>query len=146
MHTPFYNTFANHGNERETVDMKASMEPLFQRYGVNIVLSGHVHAYMRSRPIYRGQVMEDGRAPIYMIVGEGGRGHAKNYLNPDTPEPWVAVRDKSVYGFGLLNIMNATTAHWTWNMNAANRSSSDMGEDEDALVFQDDVWFTNQFL
>ncbi len=135
MHSPFYNTFDAHNNERQSLDMQASMESLFRDYGVNIVLSGHVHAYMRSKPMYKGQVDESGKSPIYMIVGEGGNreGHVQDYLLPD-PEPWVAVRDKSVYGFGMLNVMNATTAHWKWNMNGR----------EDA--FKDDVWITNQFL
>ncbi len=135
MHTPYYNTFDAHNNERQSLDMQSSMESLFRDYGVNIVLSGHVHAYMRSKPMYKGKVDESGKSPIYMIVGEGGNreGHVKEYLRPD-PEPWVAVRDKSVYGFGMLNVMNATTAHWKWNMNGM----------EDA--FKDEVWITNQFL
>ena len=33
--------------------MQAAMEPLFQAYGVNLVLSGHIHTYERSYPVFQ---------------------------------------------------------------------------------------------
>jgi len=137
MHTQFYTTFQGHDAEKETIDMKESMEDLFRDYGVNLVLSGHDHAYMRSNPMYKGKLDKRGKSPIYLIVGEGGNreGHNKAYLHPN-PEDWVAVRDKSVYGFGLLEVKNSTTAHWRWNMD---------GKDEND-GFHDNVWLTNQFI
>lgn len=137
MHTQFYTTFEGHAAEKETIDMKESMEDLFRDYGVNLVLSGHDHAYMRSNPMYKGKLDKSGKSPIYLIVGEGGNreGHNKAYLNPN-PEDWVAVRDKSVYGFGLLEVKNSTTAHWRWNMD---------GKDEKD-GFHDNVWLKNQFI
>ena len=135
MHTQFYTTFKAHNDEKQTVIMKHAMEPLFKEYGVNIVVSGHDHAYMRTKAMYEGQVDPSGKSPVYFIVGEGGNreGHVKSYLH-EKPEPWVEVRDLTVFGFGTLDVMNATHAKWQWNMDGRTDG------------FKDDVWLENQFL
>lgn len=135
MHTQFYTTFKAHNDEKQTMIMKNAMEPLFKEYGVNIVISGHDHAYMRTKPLFEGQVDPSGKSPVYFIVGEGGNreGHVKRYLH-EKPESWVAVRDLTVFGFGTLDVMNATHAKWQWNMDGRTDG------------FKDDVWFENQFL
>jgi hypothetical protein len=122
MHTQFYTTFKGHDQESQTIVMKDSMEVLFAQYRVNFVVSGHDHAYMRSKSVFHGVVDESSLAPVYIIVGEGGNkeGHVKEYLNPD-PEIWVASRDKTVYGFGSLLIVNKTHAYWKWIMNESDR-------------------------
>lgn len=134
MHTQFYTTFKGHDNETQTNNMRDSMEPLFYKYGVNIVFSGHDHAYMRSKNMYNWTVDENG--PIYFIVGEGGNreGHIKNYLHDD-PEEWVDVRDKTVFGFGTLEVVNRTSANWKWIMDPNGEGAS----------FTDDVWLSNQY-
>ena len=58
VHCPFYSTNDHHYHEWQTDDMQDSMEPLFYKYGVNIVIAGHVHAYQRCvnqhpRPVRR---------------------------------------------------------------------------------------------
>lgn len=39
---------------------------LFQQYGVDLVLTGHVHYYARSYPIRDGKPADDGRGPVYV--------------------------------------------------------------------------------
>jgi Calcineurin-like phosphoesterase len=39
-HAPLYTTFLGHVNEIETLNMKRAMEPLFNNYGVNLIISG----------------------------------------------------------------------------------------------------------
>ena len=46
-HHPLYSSAATHGSSKELRDI---LEPLFQKYGVQIVLSGHDHVYERSLP------------------------------------------------------------------------------------------------
>ena len=94
--------------------MRESMEPLFNQYGVNLVVSGHDHAYMRSQPMADGKVDPTGAAPTYVIVGAGGNreGHS-NYAHKHA-EDWVDVRDKKEYGYGHFHAYNATHAHWHW--------------------------------
>ena len=46
-HHPLYSSGATHGSE---MDLRAVLEPIFVKYGVNVVLAGHEHFYERIRP------------------------------------------------------------------------------------------------
>ena len=46
-HHPLYSSGAAHGSE---VDLRAIIEPLFIKYGVNVVFAGHEHFYERIKP------------------------------------------------------------------------------------------------
>jgi hypothetical protein len=46
-HHPMYSSGAKHGSE---TDLRALVEPLFVRYGVDVVLAGHEHFYERIHP------------------------------------------------------------------------------------------------
>ena len=87
--------------------------------------------------MFNWTVVEDGDAPIYFIVGEGGNRehHVKYYLH-DEPEEWVAVQDKTVYRHGTLEFVNETMAQWKWIMDP----------NDEGLHFTDDVWLPNRNL
>ena len=60
-HHPLYSDGGRHGSE---VDLRVTLEPLFMKYGVNVVYSGHDHIYERLKPqngIY------------YFVSGSGGQ-------------------------------------------------------------------------
>lgn len=46
-HHPLYSNAARHGS---SVDLRVLLEPLFVKYGVNAVFSGHDHVYERIKP------------------------------------------------------------------------------------------------
>ena len=46
-HHPLYSNASRHG---ASVDVRLLLEPLFVRYGVNVVFSGHDHVYERLKP------------------------------------------------------------------------------------------------
>lgn len=46
-HHPLYSSGAAHGSE---VDLRAIIEPMFVKYGVNVVFAGHEHFYERIKP------------------------------------------------------------------------------------------------
>jgi predicted phosphodiesterase len=46
-HHPLYSSGLTHGS---SVDLRKMLEPLFVRYGVNVVFSGHDHIYERIKP------------------------------------------------------------------------------------------------
>jgi 3',5'-cyclic AMP phosphodiesterase CpdA len=46
-HHPLYSNAGRHGS---AVDLRVLLEPLFVRYGVNVVFSGHDHVYERIKP------------------------------------------------------------------------------------------------
>jgi len=68
MHKGPYSCGSRHGGGQE---VRRSMVPLFERYGVDIVFSGHDHDYERSRPIL--DFGSPGTPVLYVVSGGGGR-------------------------------------------------------------------------
>jgi predicted phosphodiesterase len=60
-HHPLYNDGRHHGVD---LDLRSRLLPLFQRYGVNVVFSGHEHVYERIKP-------ENGI--YYFVLGNSGK-------------------------------------------------------------------------
>lgn len=133
-HAPLYTTFRGHVNEIPALRMKAAMEPMFRQFGVNLIINGHDHAYMRTHPVYQGQI--DPLAPVYLTLGAGGNreGHSKGYRNDKHQEPWVARRTLQDFGFGKLTLVNATHARFRW--------VRDKTTDQ---FFEDIVWLHNPY-
>ncbi|KAG1674589.1 hypothetical protein FOA52_001838 [Chlamydomonas sp. UWO 241] len=67
-HASAYHSYADHYKEMEC--FMSVYEPLFYSHAVDLVLSGHVHAYERTHPVYNYTV--DACAPIYVTIGDGG--------------------------------------------------------------------------
>ena len=59
-HHPLYSDGGRHGSE---VDLRVRLEPLFTKYGVNVVYSGHDHIYERLKPQ---------KGITYFVSGAGG--------------------------------------------------------------------------
>jgi acid phosphatase type 7 len=77
--------------------MRREFGPIFEKYGVDLVLTGHDHDYERSKPMLGDGVAPSGKQGItYLVVGGGGaslRAFA-------TPRPsWSVVRDDAAHGF-----------------------------------------------
>uniref|UniRef100_A0A7C9EPQ2 Purple acid phosphatase n=2 Tax=Opuntia streptacantha TaxID=393608 RepID=A0A7C9EPQ2_OPUST len=126
-HVPWYNSNTAHQGEGD--GMMAAMEPLLHAAGVDIVLTGHVHAYERSTRVYNGK--SDLCGAVHITIGDGGNneGLARRYKNPQ-PE-WSVFREAS-FGHGELRIVNSTHAYWSWHRN-----------DDDEPVRSDDLWITS---
>ena len=60
-HHPLYSDARYHGPDR---DLRARLEPLFQKFGVRVVLSGHEHVYERINP--HGDI-------YYFVMGNAGQ-------------------------------------------------------------------------
>lgn len=78
-HAPWYNSYDGHF--KENAAMQRVFEPLFWTYGVDLVYSGHVHAYERSTPVYQWQPNACGA--IYTTIGDGGNieGIYRDYID-----------------------------------------------------------------
>ncbi len=76
--------------------------PILERYGVQLVLTGHEHSYQRSKPVRGNQVVTSGPATLHVVSGGGGA-----RLNNVAPHDLVA---KSVAAFHYLRVevTNAT--------------------------------------
>lgn len=111
MHTPIYNTFALHLHDVQIFAARSHLEPLMVDYRVNLVFSGHIHAYQRTHPVRHNET--DPRGPMHITVGAGGR-QCNAPFKTASAEDWVAVRDATFYGYGMLRIHNDTIAEWDW--------------------------------
>ena len=60
-HHPLYSSGGRHGSD---VSLRQTLEPLFIKYGVSVVLTGHDHFYERIKP-------QNGI--VYFVVGGGGK-------------------------------------------------------------------------
>lgn len=67
-----YATYHSHPRfQARDGEMRALLGPLCDRYGVDMVFTGHAHLYERSHPI-RGGVRDDAGGAVYVTAGIGG--------------------------------------------------------------------------
>lgn len=132
-HSPLYTTFRGHVNETQSLRMKESMEPLFNQYGVNLVVSGHDHGYMRTHSLtMKGTIDPTGRSPIYLTLGAAGNRemHSPGFIN-EKQEEWVAKRNLKDYGYAHLLVTNASHAILNWVRDGV---SNDGPEEKDTWI------------
>ncbi|MEU9016536.1 metallophosphoesterase family protein [Actinomadura sp. NPDC048394] len=92
--------------------------PLFDRYGVDLVVCGHEHHYERSHPIrgHQGNTTmtpipvstdprraDTGKGTVHLVIGGGGMGFTSNQLLYDTPKAKVIVERGTERDPKLLN-------------------------------------------
>ena len=113
--------------ERHNVDcisaapqVRAAFEDFWYDYKVDLMISGHVHAYERFTPVYRNQSVpceyEDlhtcvnAEAPLYVITGTPGQ--QESYA-PDSPTPLpFSVAQDDHLGYSRLTVFNDTHLYW----------------------------------
>lgn len=71
--------------------------PLWERYGVDVVLGGHVHVYERSHPLRAGTPMtteardyREGEGTVYVVTGGAGESLTPFFVEP--APAWLAAR------------------------------------------------------
>jgi acid phosphatase type 7 len=65
----------------KTLEIRAAIEPVVERFGVDLVLNGHDHNYQRTYPVKQGAAVASDQEPhyaspggcIYVVTGGGGR-------------------------------------------------------------------------
>ena len=70
LHAPWYNSNEAHQNEFSSFGMKDSFEQILYDHGVDVVFSGHVHAYERIERVLQGK--GDACGPAFVNIGDGG--------------------------------------------------------------------------
>ena len=148
IHTPVYNTFGLHLDDPQIFAAREHLEPLLIQYRVNIVFSGHIHAYSRTHAVTFDKV--DPLGPVHITVRNVGQ--CKAPFRSRVPEEWVAVRDATMYGYGMLRIHNKTIAEWDWIRTSAradgrnyNQLSGFPDEQLPPGPARDHVYITNQY-
>ncbi|XP_076886400.1 putative purple acid phosphatase 20 [Bidens hawaiensis] len=114
VHAPWYNSNKAHQGEKESTDMRDSMEDLLYNARVDIVFAGHVHAYERFTRVYKQNADKCG--PVHITIGDGGNreGLSTRYQHP---QPKISVFREASFGHGQLRVVNASHAEWTWHRN-----------------------------
>ncbi|CAL0327008.1 unnamed protein product [Lupinus luteus] len=140
MHSPIHSSYMNHYMEGEA--FRVMYEKWFVEYKVDVVFSGHVHAYERSERvsniaynIVNGMCrpIDDQSAPVYITVGDGGNleGLATAMIEP---QPSYSAYREASFGHGILDIKNRTHAYFTWNRNQ-----------DGYAVEADSMWLENRY-
>jgi hypothetical protein len=89
MHQPAYPV----AGDSTTAGMRERWIPIFDRTGVDLVLCGHQHEFMRTWPLRAGEESEDG------LVQVMGNASPKNYETSETTLPFVAFEMGGVSGY-----------------------------------------------
>jgi hypothetical protein len=88
-----------HGSQ---LAMRREFGPLFEQYGVDLVLTGHDHNYERTKPMKGDAVAASGtRGVVYVVVGSGG---AALRVFPVAQPSWTAYRNNTDVGYLDVNV------------------------------------------
>lgn len=90
-HRPPYSSGAVHGSDKR---VQEKLVPIFEKYQVDLVLSGHEHNYQHTCKILQGKCNEKGI--VYIVTGGGGAP-----LYSLGKEQWFSKVQKSTYHFIL---------------------------------------------
>jgi len=115
-HKPIYTSNLSHGPE---TTVRANIEPLLIKYGVDIGIWGHNHCYERSYPMQNStpnntrtgsasQPYDSPQAPIYVTVGTGGK---DLYTTWTQPQPAWSYYRQATYGFATFSVVS-NVLHW----------------------------------
>ncbi|VAH75604.1 unnamed protein product [Triticum turgidum subsp. durum] len=108
-HAPWYSTYKAHYREAEC--MRVAMEELLYSYGLDIVFTGHVHAYERSNRVFNYTL--DPCGAVHISVGDGGNREKMATTHADDPgrcpEP-MSTPDAFMGGFCAFNFTSGPAA------------------------------------
>ncbi len=108
-HPPYSSDEDDYGNlwkqnKSARGDLRArQLSPLYEKYGVDIVWTGHIHSYERTWPVKEeAAVAKDG--PIYMVVGGGGG----NLESPGPYRPFFQNQVRRTHHYVMVHINGPT--------------------------------------
>lgn len=61
------------GWERDYPEYRELFMPLFEKYGVNLVLQGHDHAYTRTYPLKQGEIVKKAKDGVSYVISVSGQ-------------------------------------------------------------------------
>ena len=125
-HAPFYSSFSNKLYSKAGQPLRWAVEELLYAAGVDILVSGHVHAYERSHPVFNGTL--DACGMTQLVVGDAGA-YGGPHIGWAEPQPgWSAFRT-ATFGAGRLEFVNASHTRWTWSRVACGSTSTPRDQD-----------------
>jgi len=100
-HRALYGTNVRWFQKEKAKILRETLVPIIDKYGVDLALFGHCHAYERTHPLKENNI--DPYGTVYLLAGVAGAKLDKEFL-PQTQ--WSAYRTAH-HGYGLLHIKNA---------------------------------------
>lgn len=105
---------------RQAGVLKKEAESIFYRNEVNVVITGHVHAYERTYPVYQEEktseeyVADPYVGPVHLMQGGSGNreGNKGGYPPVEDRPAWSAAMQNEV-GFGLM-VVSEKELEWTF--------------------------------
>ncbi|MDZ7721251.1 MAG: metallophosphoesterase family protein [candidate division KSB1 bacterium] len=74
-HHPLYST----GQDRDNPELRKMLSPLYEKYGVDLVLQGHDHHYGRTHKIVKNQIVSNtDKGPVYVVSVSGPKMYSHN--------------------------------------------------------------------
>ena len=116
-HRPLYCT-QNSECGKDATHLKNQIEDILQKNHVDMVFSGHVHAYQRSNPVYKNVVTPG--APVYFM--QGGSGNREGNAGPYSPnQPPFVANSQNAIGYGMLTVAaDGSSLGWEYFASADN--------------------------
>ncbi len=94
--------FPPYNYEEDYSDIRQKWCTLFDKYHVDMVMSGHTHYYMRSKPVFNENVVDDPSKGTIYVISLGIPGDHENL----PPEDYVVVQDKNGWRYQHIEINN----------------------------------------
>ncbi len=98
-HVPPYTAYSGRDDAQAEI-LRQCWVPVLESNGVDMALVGHQHMYMRTYPMYEGQIQENPTDGITYLMGNAGN---KFYINPEQYD-YIAKVLTNMNCYTLLNI------------------------------------------
>eukprot|EP00339_Tiarina_fusa_P018157 CAMPEP_0117042574 /NCGR_PEP_ID=MMETSP0472-20121206/29639_1 /TAXON_ID=693140 ORGANISM="Tiarina fusus, Strain LIS" /NCGR_SAMPLE_ID=MMETSP0472 /ASSEMBLY_ACC=CAM_ASM_000603 /LENGTH=378 /DNA_ID=CAMNT_0004753849 /DNA_START=113 /DNA_END=1246 /DNA_ORIENTATION=- len=116
-HRPIYapNEQSNGIPTGQASRVQSFFEPYLKQYEVDVFLTGHVHAYARTYPIYNNTVTSTSfvnpPSPVHVVAGGAGNREGVTQFPTDKPT-WYAGGNDETYGYGTWVVNDETSLTW----------------------------------
>ena len=111
LHRPLYNSEKYWSSEAIGIAMRDEIENLLHANQVDLVMSGHYHAYLRTCDgLYQEKCRNGG--PQYVTIGTGGAPLDCNTPLIPNPSHYTKKFDEKHFGVGRASVFNASALHF----------------------------------
>lgn len=106
-HAPYTKGAHNSDNEAQCADMRVKVLPILEKYGVDLVVTGHSHSYERSKFIDGHYGVSSTFDPSTMVVQPGDGAGSNAYLKPAGKTPHAGTVYVVTGSAGAVDTKNA---------------------------------------
>lgn len=155
LHRPMYTSEMYDSDYKLSLFIRKNLEPLLAKYKVDVVFSGHYHAYELTCPVFNEKCITEplagapattstavsasalglakAKAPVHIMIGSAGADVDNvGYFNV----PWRVAAELN-YGYGRLHVFNASHVQFEFVRNKDKQVTSS------AWVISDHNWVIN---